>query len=56
MVVAMPSGAALFAELIEPGFLSHVASSSTAVVLLMLAAALQLAGFAAIRRLARMGA
>jgi tight adherence protein B len=53
LVVAMPSGAALFAELIEPGFLSHMASSSTALVLLGAAGALQLAGFAAIRRLSR---
>jgi tight adherence protein B len=55
LVVAMPSGAALFAELIEPGFLSHVASSSTALVLLLIAAALQVAGFASIRRLSRLG-
>jgi tight adherence protein B len=55
LVVAMPSGAALFAELIEPGFLARIASSSTALVLLCLAAVLQLAGFVAIRRLSRMG-
>jgi tight adherence protein B len=55
LVVAMPSGAALFAELIEPGFLAQIASTSTALVLLCLAAVLQLVGFAAIRRLSRMG-
>jgi Flp pilus assembly protein TadB len=53
--VAMPSGAALFAELLEPGFVARMVSSSTALVLLSIAAALQLAGFAAIRRLSRLG-
>jgi tight adherence protein B len=54
LVVAMPSGAALFAELIAPGFVSRIASSSTALVLLVLAAVLQGAGFAAIRRFSRL--
>ena len=53
LVVAMPSGAALFAELIEPGFLARMLASPPAVAMLALAGALQLAGFAAIRRLAR---
>lgn len=53
LVVAMPSGGALFAELLQPGFLAKVLGSPAPAVLLMLAAALQLAGFVAIRRLAR---
>ena len=56
LVVAMPTGAALFAELIEPGFVGSMLSDSAATVLLAFAAALQLAGFAAIRRLSRIGA
>jgi tight adherence protein B len=53
LVVAMPTGAALFAELIEPGFLARILSDPSATVLLVLAAALQAGGFAAIRRLSR---
>jgi tight adherence protein B len=53
LVVAMPSGAALFAELVQPGFLGRMLASPPAAAMLALAAALQLAGFAAIRRLAR---
>jgi len=53
LVVAMPSGGALFAELIEPGFLVGVLSAPASAVLLALAAALQAAGFLAIRRLSR---
>jgi tight adherence protein B len=53
LVVAMPTGAALFAELMEPGFLGRVAASPAALALMAAAAALQAAGFAAIRRLAR---
>ena len=55
LVVAMPTGAALFAELVEPGFVGSMLSDSAATVLLALAAALQLGGFAAIRRLSRIG-
>jgi tight adherence protein B len=55
LVVAMPTGAALFAELVEPGFLARILSDPAATVLLALAAALQLGGFAAIRRLSRIG-
>lgn len=50
LVVAMPSGGALLAELLEPGFLSTLLASPPAAVLLALAAALQVAGFVAIRR------
>jgi len=53
LVVAMPSGGALFAELIQPGFLAGVLGSPASAVLVALAAALQLAGFVAIRRLSR---
>jgi Flp pilus assembly protein TadB len=53
LVVAMPSGGALFAELIEPGFLVRLLGSPVSAVLLAMAGALQLAGFVAIRRFAR---
>lgn len=53
LVVAMPSGGALFAELIQPGFLARLLGSPGAAVLLSLAAALQVAGFLAIKRLSR---
>jgi tight adherence protein B len=53
LVVAMPTGGALFAELLQPGFLVKLLTSPGAAVLLALAAALQLLGFLAIRRLAR---
>lgn len=51
LVVALPGGAALFAELLEPGFVSQVLSDPAATLLLLLASALQLVGFATIRRL-----
>jgi tight adherence protein B len=53
LVVAMPSGGALFAELLQPGFLGGLIASPPAAVLLALAAALQIAGFVAIRRFAQ---
>ncbi len=53
LVVAMPSGGALFAELIQPGFIVKVLGSPAAAMLVALAAALQLVGFFAIRRLSR---
>ncbi|HEY2335509.1 MAG TPA: type II secretion system F family protein [Solirubrobacterales bacterium] len=53
LVVAMPSGGALFAELIQPGFLAKVLGGPVSAILLVFAAALQLAGFVAIRRLSR---
>jgi tight adherence protein B len=53
LVVAMPTGAALFAELVEPGFTSALLSNPASAALLAAAAALQLVGFAAIRRLSR---
>ena len=51
LVVAMPTGGALFAELLQPGFLAKVLGSPASALLLVLAALLQLAGFVAIRRL-----
>jgi len=53
LVVAMPSGGAVFAELLQPGFLGKLLGSPAATVLLALAAALQVAGFFAIRRFSR---
>lgn len=53
LVVAMPSGGALFAELIQPGFAAKLLGSPPAAVLLSLAAAFQLAGFVAIKRFSR---
>jgi tight adherence protein B len=53
LVVAMPSGGALFAELIQPGFLAKVMGAPASAMLLVLAAALQVVGFVAIRRFAR---
>jgi tight adherence protein B len=53
LVVAMPSGGALFAELIQPGFMGKLLGSPPAAVLLALAVAFQLAGFVAIGRLSR---
>lgn len=53
LVVAMPTGGALFAELIQPGFAVKVLAAPASAVLLGLAGALQLAGFVAIRRFSR---
>lgn len=53
LVVAMPSGGALFAELIEPGFLIKLIAAPASVVLLSAAAVLQVVGFLAISRLSR---
>lgn len=53
LVVALPAGAALFAELLEPGFISRVLSQPAPAALLVAAAGLQAAGFAVIRRLGR---
>ncbi len=53
LVVAMPSGGALFAELVQPGFAAKLLGSPPSAVLLALAAALQTIGFVAIKRLSR---
>jgi Flp pilus assembly protein TadB len=49
----MPTGGALFAELIQPGFIAKLLGSPVSSVLLALALLLQLAGFFAIRRFSR---
>jgi tight adherence protein B len=51
LVVAMPTGGALFAELLEPGFLAQLLGSPVSAAMLGVAAALQLVGFLAIKRL-----
>lgn len=53
LVVAMPTGGALFAELLQPGFLSRLLAAPAAAALLAFAAVLQAAGFVAIRRFSR---
>jgi tight adherence protein B len=53
LVVAMPTGGAVFAELIEPGFLSRLLASPAAALLLVPAVGLQVLGFLAIRRLSQ---
>jgi tight adherence protein B len=53
LVVAMPTGAALFAELIQPGFVGALLANGASLALLAVAAAFQAGGFAAIRRLSR---
>lgn len=50
LVVAMPTGGALFAELLSPGFIAGLLGSPISAILLALAGALQLLGFVAIRR------
>jgi tight adherence protein B len=51
LVVAMPTGGALFAELLQPGFLAKLLGVPASAMLLALAICLQIAGFFAIRRL-----
>lgn len=55
LVVAMPTGAALFAELIEPGFVGGLLANPGAAGVLAAAGGLQIVGFLAIRRLSRVG-
>jgi tight adherence protein B len=55
LVVAMPAGTALFAELVQPGFVGSLLQNGTSAALLAAAAAFQFAGFASIRRLSRVG-
>lgn len=55
LVVAMPAGAALFTELVRPGFLASMFQSLPALVLVGVSLILQLVGFMAISRLARIG-
>lgn len=51
LVAAMPAGTAVFAELLEPGFVGGLLAEPGSAALLALAATLQLAGFVAISRL-----
>jgi tight adherence protein B len=53
LVAAMPAGAALLAEFLNPGFVSGMVDNKSSLVLLALAILLQVAGFAAISRLGR---
>ena len=53
LVVALPAGAALFAELLQPGFVSRVLSAPASAAMLVAAGGLQVTGFALIRRLGR---
>jgi tight adherence protein B len=56
LVVGMPVGAAILAELAHPGFVASMLRSPAAVVMLGVATVLQLGGFLAIRRLGLMSA
>lgn len=56
LVVAMPTGAALFAELLQPGFLGRIVGSGPGLFLLGVALAFQVGGFLAIKRLSRVRA
>jgi tight adherence protein B len=53
LVVALPAGAGLFAELLQPGFVSRVISSPASAAMLLAAGGLQVLGFMLIRRLGR---
>lgn len=53
LVAAMPVGSAVFAELLDPGFIAAMLAEPAPAVLLALAAALQATGFIAIARLSR---
>jgi tight adherence protein B len=53
LVVALPAGAALFAELLQPGFVSRVISAPASAAMLVAAGGLQVLGFMLIRRLGR---
>jgi tight adherence protein B len=56
LVVAMPMAAALLAELLDRGFVGGLLANPASATLICVAAGLQLAGFAAIRRLCRIEA
>jgi len=55
LVVAMPAGGALFVELVRPGFLASIGGSVPALIIVAVSIGLQVAGFVAISRLARIG-
>ena len=53
LVVALPAGAALFAELVRPGFFAGILGDPAASMLLLLAVLLQFVGLFIVRRLGR---
>jgi tight adherence protein B len=53
LVVAMPAGAALFAEIVSPGFFVGILGDPASTVLLSLAGLLQVIGLLAVKRLGR---
>jgi tight adherence protein B len=53
LVVALPAGTALLAELLQPGFISRMLAEPASAAMLVAAAGLQVIGFALIRRLGR---
>jgi tight adherence protein B len=53
LVVAMPGGAALFAEMLKPGLFESLIGSPAAMVVVAVSLAMQAAGFVLISRLAR---
>jgi tight adherence protein B len=55
LVVAMPAGAALFTELLQPGFFASIFASIPALILVGISLVLQAAGFILISKLARIG-
>jgi len=55
LVVAMPVGAALFTELLQPGFFASIVDSVPALILVGISLVLQVTGFILISKLARIG-
>ena len=55
LVVALPAGAAVFAELLEPSFVGRVLSEPAPAAMLVAAGGLQVVGFGLIRRLGSPG-
>jgi tight adherence protein B len=53
LVVAMPAGAALFAEVVSPGFFAGILADPASTLLLSLAGLLQFIGLLAVKRLGR---
>jgi Flp pilus assembly protein TadB len=53
LVVALPAGAALFAELVRPGFFGGILRDPASSMLLVLAGLLQVLGLFVVRRLGR---
>ena len=53
MVVALPAGASLFAEMVRPGFFSAILGDPASALLLLVAALLQVFGLFVVRRLGK---